>query len=73
MKKSQQSKNKYGTMTATSDVNSDYQTQSSTADYGTMTAKFDANSDSGSKSQKGSQQQQAGGKKVQTSSKNTGH
>ncbi|MDR3565072.1 MAG: hypothetical protein P4N59_27040 [Negativicutes bacterium] len=92
-KKTQQSKSKYGTLTATSDANNDYQAQSDTtgmtsgassattsssvAEYGTMTAKFDANSDygkSGSQN-KGTnqQQQQAGGKKVQTSDKNIGH
>jgi hypothetical protein len=82
-KKTQASKAKYGTMTATSDANNDYQSQSDTAssgttssvsEYGTMTAKFDANNDYGkSGSQKGGQQQQqAGGKKVQTSNKNIG-
>ncbi|MDR3591646.1 MAG: hypothetical protein P4N41_18480 [Negativicutes bacterium] len=85
-KKTQASKSKFGTMTATSDANNDYQSQSSMAssgttsssvsEYGTMTAKFDANNDYGGKSgsQKGQQQQQqqAGGKKVQTSNKNIG-
>lgn len=86
-KKNQQSKAKFGTLTATSDTNNDYsQDQSSKSsyatssmqDYGTMTAEFDANDDSGSKAgsqNKGSSnnQQQANSKKPQTSDKNTGH
>lgn len=85
-KKTQQSKSKYGTLTATSDANNDYQSQggttssattSSVSDSGTMTAKFDANNDySKSGAQKGAgqqqQQQQAGGKKIQTSNKKSG-
>jgi hypothetical protein len=87
-KKNQQSKSQFGTMTAKSDANNDYSSNtqgmaSSTAnadsmqEYGTMTAKLDANNDyskSGSQRQgdNANQQQQAGGKKPQTSDKNIG-
>ena len=57
-KKNQQSKAKFGTLTAQSDANNDYSsdtaagasTSSSMAEYGTLTAKADSNNDYGGKS-----------------------